>query len=94
VELEITPEQAGLRRLPIDQIAGGAPEENAQRLAALLSGRGSEADSAVVALNAGALLMTAGRAAGLREGVGQALDALRSGRANATLQAFVEASRG
>jgi len=93
-ELEITPEQAGLRRIPVDQIAGGAPEENAQRLAALLSGHGSEADTGVVALNAGALLMTAGREAGLRQGVGQALDALRSGRANATLQAFVEASRG
>jgi anthranilate phosphoribosyltransferase len=93
-ELEITPEQAGLRRIPVEEIAGGAPKENAQRLAALLSGRGSEADSAVVALNAGALLMTAGRASGLREGVGQSLDALRSGRANSTLQSFVEASRG
>jgi anthranilate phosphoribosyltransferase len=93
-ELEITPEQAGLERLPVEQIAGGAPEENAARLAALLSGRGSEADAAVVALNAGALLMTAGRAKDLREGVVLAAGALRSGRANATLQAFVEASRG
>lgn len=93
-ELEITPEQAGLRRLPVEQISGGAPEENARRLAALLSGCGSEADTAVVALNAGALLMTAGRADGLREGVAQASEALRGGRANATLQAFVEASRG
>jgi anthranilate phosphoribosyltransferase len=93
-ELEITPEQAGLRRIPVEQIAGGAPDENARRLAALLAGRGSEADAAVVALNAGALLMTAGRAASLREGVDQAFDTLRTGRANATLQAFVEASRG
>ena len=93
-ELEITPEQAGLRRMPLAHIAGGAPEENARRLAALLSGRGSEANTSVVALNAGALLMTAGCAGGLRDGVGQALDALRSGRANRTLQAFVEASRG
>jgi anthranilate phosphoribosyltransferase len=93
-ELEITPEQAGLRRIPVEQIAGGAPDENAHRLAALLAGRGSEADAAVVALNAGALLLTAGRAASLREGTDQALDALGSGRSNATLQAFVEASRG
>jgi anthranilate phosphoribosyltransferase len=48
----------------------------------------------VTALNAGALLMTAGRAANLRDGVSTAFDALRSGRANATLRAFVEASRG
>jgi anthranilate phosphoribosyltransferase len=83
-----------LRRIAVEQIAGGAPDENAHRLAALLAGRGSEADAAVVALNAGALLLTAGRAASLREGTDQALDALGSGRSNATLQAFVEASRG
>ena len=93
-EMEITPEQAGLERMPVEQIAGGSPAENAGRLSALLSGRRGEADSAVVALNAGALLMTAGKAASLREGVAKAFDALRSGAANATLQAFVEASRG
>jgi anthranilate phosphoribosyltransferase len=93
-EIEITPEQAGLRRMPLQQIAGGTPDENADRLAALLSGRGGEADESIVALNAGALLLTAGRAKSLREGVAVALDALRSGSANATLQAFIEATRG
>lgn len=93
-EIEITPEQAGLKRMPVEQIAGGSPSENAARLAALLSGSGGAADEAVTALNAGALLMTADKAASLREGVDMAFDALRSGRANATLQDFVEASRG
>jgi anthranilate phosphoribosyltransferase len=93
-ELEITPEQAGLTRISVEQIAGGSPTENASRLAALLSGRGAHADSAVVALNAGALLMTAGKAASLREGVDAAFEALRCGRANSTLNAFIEASRG
>jgi anthranilate phosphoribosyltransferase len=93
-EIEITPEQAGLKRLPVQQIAGGTPAENAARLAALLSGRGGEADTSVVALNAGALLTSAGKAPSLREGVAMAFDALRGGQANATLQAFVEASRG
>ena len=92
-EFEITPEQAGLERVPVERITGGTPLENADRLAALLSGHGREADAAVTALNAGALLMTAGKAANLREGVEVAFDAIRSGRANATLQAFVEASR-
>jgi anthranilate phosphoribosyltransferase len=93
-EIEITPEQAGLERRPLQLIKGGSPKENAQRLAALLSGGGGEADTAVVALNAGALLMTAGSAASLRDGVDMAFDAIRGGRGNATLQAFVEASRG
>lgn len=93
-DIEITPEQAGLKRMPIERIAGGTPAENAARLAALLSGQGRHADSAVTALNAGALLMTAGKAASLREGTDMAFDAIRSGRANATLQAFVEATHG
>ena len=93
-ELEITPEQAGLDRMPLQQIVGGSPQENAQRLAALLSGRGGDADTAIVALNAGALLMIAGLSVDLREGTAMALDCLRSGQANALLQNFIEASRG
>jgi anthranilate phosphoribosyltransferase len=93
-DIEITPEQAGLGRMPLQHIAGGTPDENARRLAALLAGRGGKADTAVVALNAGALLMTAGTARTLREGVDMALGALGDGRADATLRSFVEASRG
>lgn len=93
-ELEITPEQAGLRRMGLEHIAGGSPATNAARLATLLSGNGTEADASVAALNAGALLLTGGRAADLREAVQMAFDSLRSGRANTTLQEFVEASRG
>jgi anthranilate phosphoribosyltransferase len=93
-ELEITPEEAGLRRLPLDQIVGGNPDRNARRLRALLSGRGAEADETVVALNTGALLMTAGRVENLRLGTVMALDAIRSGKAKTLLENFVEASRG
>ena len=93
-EMEITPEQAGLSRRPLKQIAGGSPQENAGRLTALLSDAGGEADTAIVALNAGALLMTADLAGTLKEGVELAFDAIRSGRARVTLDAFVEASHG
>ncbi len=91
-DLEITPEQAGLKRRPADQIKGGSPVENAARLEALLSGNGGGADTMVVALNSGALLMTAGIASSLRQGVEMASDALCSGRANRVLKTFVEAS--
>jgi anthranilate phosphoribosyltransferase len=93
-DIEITPEDVGLTRRPLEQIAGGSPGQNAARLEALLSGRGPEADTSIVGLNAGALLATAGRAQTLREGVEIALEALRSGTAGQTLFAFVEASRG
>jgi anthranilate phosphoribosyltransferase len=92
--VEITPEQAGLTRRPKDQIAGGAPADNAERLRALLDGRGRAADREVVAINAGALLETAGIAATIDEGARMALDAIRSGAAARLLDAFVEASRG
>jgi len=60
----------------------------------LLAGQGTRAENDIVALNAGALLMTAGKAADLREGTGLARDALLSGRAGAVLDAYVEASNG
>jgi anthranilate phosphoribosyltransferase len=93
-ELEITPEQAALDRVPVKSIVGGSPDENAHRLRDILSGVGGPADIAVVALNAGALLMTAGKVSDLKEGVGFAMEAMRSRKARAVLDAFVEASRG
>ncbi len=93
-EMEITPEQAGLDRMPVQAIAGGSPQENARRLLDILSGVGGQAEIAVVALNAGALLMTAGKVANLSDGVGFAMEAMRSRRAREVLDSFVEASRG
>jgi anthranilate phosphoribosyltransferase len=93
-EIELNPEQAGLQRFPVDKIVGGTPQDNAARLTALLAGRGSEADASVVAINAGALLMTAGKAADLREGVGLARDALSFGAGDRLLRDFIGATNG
>lgn len=90
----LTPEEAGLERRPAHGLKGGGPEENAERLKSLLMGYGLPAETETVALNAGALLMTAGLAAGLREGTEQAMDALRSGEPYRRLKLFVEATRG
>jgi anthranilate phosphoribosyltransferase len=60
----------------------------------LLDGGGQQAERDIVALNAGALLMTAGRSATLKDSVAQAADALASGDGGKVLDAFVEASRG
>lgn len=90
----IRPEDAGLERRPVQVLRGGGPEENAERLKALLMGYGLAAETEVVALNTGALLLTAGLAADLRDGVGMALQALSSGEAYQRLKLFVEATRG
>ena len=93
-EIELTPEQAGLKRAPLSSVTGGDATANAARLRVLLAGRGEPAETEIVALNAGALLMTAGKAGDLRDGTDQALEALRTGGAGRVLDAFVEASRG
>ncbi len=92
--LEITPEQAGLRRYAIEEIGGGNPRDNAELLVDLLGGRGPQAQRAIVAINAGALLETAGVARDLRDGVERAQDAISSGRARQLLRDFVGATRG
>ncbi len=91
-EIEITPEDAGLERAPLSVVTGGDAEENGARLQALLHGRGGQSERDIVALNAGALLMTAGKAANLKDGVAAAMEALRSGAAGKVLDRFVEAS--
>jgi anthranilate phosphoribosyltransferase len=93
-EILITPEDAGLVRAPLSVVTGGDATENAARLRALLDGAGEQAERDIVALNAGALLMIAGRSATLRDGVAVAADALACGAAGKVLDAFVEASNG
>jgi anthranilate phosphoribosyltransferase len=93
-ELVITPEDAGLRQAPLTGITGGDPEENARRLEALLKGQGTGIEADTVALNAGALLMTAGLSTNLKAGVELAKDVLASGAPYQRLQAFVEATNG
>jgi anthranilate phosphoribosyltransferase len=90
--LRITPEQAGLTRAPLTALAGGGPEENAERLAALLRGYGTTAENAAVALNAGALLMTAGQADSIAEGADLARQTLASGEPHRRLEALVAIS--
>jgi len=88
--LRIAPEDVGFERAPLETIRGGGPEENAERLKALLTGGGAVAERQAVALNAGALLFVAGKAPTLKRGVELALQAAGSGRALRLLDALVE----
>ena len=75
-------------------VTGGDVDENAARFRALMDGRGAQAEQDMVILNTAALLMTAGKAANLRDGAEQARDALASGRAGGVLDAYVKTSNG
>lgn len=92
--LAITPEGAGLERVPIEALRGGGPGENARWMKELLAGRGREEHSAAVAINAGAVLWIAGRASSHREGTAQALEIIRSAAALKKLEELVEIGRG
>lgn len=89
----LTPEAAGVSRAPIAALEGGDPEENADRLLAVLEGRGARAETDAVAMNAGAVLWTAERAGSLREGTAMALDLLSSGEPARRLARLAEISR-
>jgi anthranilate phosphoribosyltransferase len=90
--LTITPEQAGLTRRPLASLKGGGPEENAERMKALLLGHGQPAEVDAVALNTGALLFAARLAPGLSEGVARSKDVIASGEPYRRLRQLVEAT--
>lgn len=92
-ELEITPEEAGLERAPLNVVTGGDPKENAARLRRLLAGEGAQAENDIVILNAAALLHTAHKAPTLRDASALARDALLSGAAEKLLDHYIELSR-
>ncbi len=84
----ITPEQFGFTRCGKEDLTGGTPEENAEITKAILRGeKGPKRDA--VALNAGAALYVAGKAATLKEGVRMAEELIDSGKAMEKLNEFI-----
>src|SRR5580704_10371008 len=82
---EVVPEDAGLKRAPLDALRGGEPAHNAALMRALLEGkRGPLRD--IVLLNSAAALLVAGRARQMRAGVDLAAQSLDSGAARRVLE--------
>jgi anthranilate phosphoribosyltransferase len=87
----LTPEDAGLERIPLSAVQSGTASENADRLRAVFNGT-KGADRDYVLMNAGTALMVAGKATSVREGVQLAAQAIDSGATARTLDAYVAAS--
>ncbi len=85
---EVTPEEFGLPRATLEDIAGGDAELNATLIREVLSGKKS-ARRDIVLLNAAAALVAAGRADHLRDALPLAAKAIDSGAALTKLQALV-----
>jgi anthranilate phosphoribosyltransferase len=84
----LTPEELGLTRCRADDLFGGSADENAAIARAILDGvAGPRAD--IVALNAGAVIYLAGRAATIKDGIAIARHALHSGAARAKLERLI-----
>jgi len=87
-EFEITPEDLGLDRAPIEAVAGGTPEENAADLRGIVDGTVTGAKRDLILANAGAAIYVAGEADTLAAGVERAADAIDSGAAAAKFAAL------
>ncbi len=91
-ESSISPCDFGITDSSATDLAGGDAETNAGIVCSVLAGEpGPAAD--VVALNAGAAIYVAGKAATIAEGVSDAQRLMRAGAPAERLQAFVDATR-
>jgi anthranilate phosphoribosyltransferase len=86
---EITPEELGLSRHPLEHVMGGDPAQNAKIVRDVLSGvQGGYRD--IVLANAAASLYAADRCEDLREGVQLAAQAIDTGAALNKLQELID----
>jgi len=90
-ELELAPEQFGIKPAKLGQIRGGNPGFNAQLLRGILSGEpGPCAD--IVLLNAGAAICLAGKTGNIQDGIEVARETIKSGKAMQKLEQLVQCS--
>jgi anthranilate phosphoribosyltransferase len=80
-EYTITPEDIGLSRHPIEDVAGGSPEENAADMRGIVEGDVTGAKRDIILANAGAALYVAGEADSLEEGAQLAAKSIEDGGA-------------
>jgi anthranilate phosphoribosyltransferase len=92
-EYTLAPEDLGLARHDIADVAGGTPEENAADLRGIVEGEVDGAKRDIILANAGAAIYVAGEADSLEDGVAAAAEAIDSGAAAAKLAGLREASK-
>ncbi|HKO04138.1 MAG TPA: anthranilate phosphoribosyltransferase [Candidatus Acidoferrales bacterium] len=85
---KVTPEDFGLRRAPLEEIAGGEPSVNAEMIRAVLDGR-RDARRDVVLANAAAAIVAAGIAADFAGGARLAAESIDSGTARQKLDDLI-----
>jgi anthranilate phosphoribosyltransferase len=89
---EIDPVELGIDRCDPEELRGGTPAENAQKIREVFAGGNGGRRSAIL-LNAAGAIAAGGHAEDLREGIGIARDALDSGAATEKLEQLIAFSR-
>lgn len=92
-QYSISPADFGFTEYPLSAITGGEPEVNRQMIANVLAGQGQSAHEAAIATNAAALIHLHGKTPSLAAAAEQAVDAMRSGKALATIEAAAKQSQ-
>jgi anthranilate phosphoribosyltransferase len=93
-ERRFHPADFGAAEYPLSELTGGSPADNVLAIRDLLMGRGHDAHTAAVAVNAAALLHLSGIAHSLADGFQQARHVLSTGRAWARLQRCAAQTEG
>jgi anthranilate phosphoribosyltransferase len=89
---EVTPEEFGIERSPLDSLMGGDATENAAIIRSILNGEKSPKRD-VVLLNAAAALVAAARADSIADALPLAIQSIDSGSANSKLAKLVAFSQ-
>jgi hypothetical protein len=89
----LSPEQLGVPRASLQDLAGGDKAENAQIIRDLFGGAQGPKRNALL-VNAGAALYVAGKAGSIRDGMVLAAQTIDSGAAARTLDAYVKVTQG
>jgi anthranilate phosphoribosyltransferase len=89
---EITPEDFGLGRCSLEDVAGGSPQYNAQVIRDIFEGRDRGPRRDFLVLNNGAALYVAGKAPSIEKGIALANENIDSGAASRKLAELVTAS--
>ena len=92
---EVTPEDFGLRQVPLSAIESGrTAHENAGRVQAVLNGEHDTPEAAFFCMNAAAALYISGMAETYRQGTEMAMQALARGKAGEKMALLIEHQRG
>ncbi len=91
--LQITPEDFGLHRAPLETLRGGDATANARVIRDVLTGERRDSARSLVVVNAAAALYVGGTADDLRHAAALATDSLDSGKAYEKLTQLVSATQ-